>query len=239
MAQKKVNKQDQELESVNEALSQSGQWIEEHQKAITIGAGVVVAVVLGVMAVYQWVIKPNRIAASNENATAEVIFAQAEQAAMQGDTVRAKALFEKALNGVQDSDTIGFLEVADNYSNQQAELAALYAGVCYAELGQMEEAAEYLNKFSASDITVGDAAQMRLGDVYVELGELEKAAKAFEKAAKGENDVIAPMALMKAGRVYLKLENKEAAKTVFETVKTKFFNTQEAQEVEKYLPMCD
>lgn len=238
MAKKKVTKQDQELESVNEALSRSGQWVEDNQKMLTIVACVIVAVVIGIMAINQWVIKPNSVAASNENAAAETIFAQAEQAVLQGDTAKAKELFTKALNG-DEADCVGFLEVADNYSNQQADLAALYAGICYAELGQMEEAAEYINKFSASDVTVGDAAQMRLGDVYVELGESEKAAKAFEQAAKGENDVIAPMALMKAGRVYLKLEDKAAAKAVFETVKTKYINTQEAQEVEKYLPMCD
>lgn len=238
MAKKKVTKQDQELEQVNEALSRSGQWIEENQTMLTIVVGAVVAIILAVMAINQWVIKPNQEAASNDNAAAETIFAQAEQAALQGDTAKAKELFTKALNG-DDADCVGFLEVADNYHNQQAELAALYAGICYAELGQMEEAAEYIAKFSASDITAGDAAQMRLGDVYVELKELEKAAQAFEKAAEGENEVIAPVALMKAGRVYLKLDNKEAAKKVFETVKTKYLNSQEAQEVEKYLPMCD
>lgn len=238
MAKKKVTKQDQELESVNQALSQSGQWIEDNQKLLTIITTVIVAIVLAVMAINQWVIIPNKQAASNDNAAAETIFAQAQQASLQGDTAKAKELFTKALNG-DDAECVGFLEVADNYHNQQAELAALYAGICYAELGQMEEAAEYINRFSASDITVNDAAQMRLGDIYVELGQLDNAAAAFEKAAKGENEVIAPMALMKAGRVYLKLENKEAAKAAFETVKTKYLNTQEAQEVEKYLPMCD
>lgn len=237
MAKKKVTKQDEQLESVNEALSRSEQWIEENQKMLTIVVSVIVAVVFAVIAINQWVIKPNAIAASNENAQAEVYFQQAEQAALQGDTAKAAEMYRKALEG-DEADCIGFVEVADNYSNQQAELAALYAGICYAELGQFDEAAEYLQKFSAKDVTVGPAATMRLGDVYVELGDLEKAAQAFEKAAEADNEMIAPLAMLKAARVYLKLEDKASAKRVLEALKKQYPGTQEAAEADKYLPMC-
>ena len=237
MAKKKLTKQDEQLESVNEALSRSERWIEENQKMLTIVVTAIVVVVFAVIAVNQWVLKPNKVAASNDNAQAEVYFEQAEQAVLQGDTAKAAENFRKALEG-DDADCVGFLEVADNYSNQEAELAALYAGLCYAELGQNEEAAEYLSRFSAKDITVAPAAAMRLGDVYVELGQLEDAAKAFEKAAENENEMIAPVALSKAARVYLKLEDKASARRVLETIKTQYPGTQEANEADKYLPMC-
>ncbi len=237
MAKKKLSKQDEQLESVNEALSRSERWIEENQKMLTIVVTAVVVVVFAVIAVNQWVIKPNKVAASNDNAPAQVYFEQAQQAVMQGDTAKAAENFRKALEG-DDADCVGFLEVADNYSNQEAELAALYAGLCYAELGQNEEAAEYLSRFSAKDITVAPAVAMRLGDVYVELDQLDKAAEAFEKAAESENEMIAPMALSKAARVYLKLEDKASARRVLETIKTQYPGTQEANEADKYLPMC-
>ena len=184
---------------------------------LTIVVTAIVVVVFAVIAVNQWVLKPNKVAASNDNAQAEAYFEQAEQAVLQGDTAKAAENFRKALEG-DDADCVGFLEVADNYSNQEAELAALYAGLCYAELGQNEEAAEYLSRFSAKDITVAPAAAMRLGDVYVELGQLEDAAKAFEKAAENKNEMIAPVALSKAARVYLKLEDKASARRVLETI---------------------
>lgn len=237
MAKKKVTKQDEQLESVNEALSRSERWIEENQKMLTIVVTVVVAIVFAVIAINQWVIKPNAVAASNENAQAEVYFQQAEQATLQGDTAKAAELYKKALEG-DNGECVGFLEVAENYSNQQAELAALYAGICYAELGQLEEAAEYLQKFSANDITVAPAALMRLGDVYVELDNLEEAAKAFENAAKEDNEIIAPMAMMKAARVYLKLEDKASALRVLEALKKQYPGSQDAAEADKYLPMC-
>lgn len=237
MAKKNVNVEHDELENVNEALSRSERWIEENQKVLTISISVVVLVVLAVMAVYQWGIKPARVDASNDNAKCEAYFMQAEQMTMAGDATKAADLYKKALEG-DDADCVGFLAVAEDYHNQQAELAALYAGICYAELGQWEDAKEYLSKFSADDVNIDDAAKMRLGDVYVELEDLAKAAELFEAAAKGENELLAPIALMKAGRVYLKLEDKAKARKAFETVKSEYVASQEAQEADKYLSMC-
>lgn len=237
MAKKNVKVEHDELENVNEALSRSERWIEENQKVLTIAVSVIVVIILGVMAVNQWVIKPKAEEAHNDNAKAEAYFSQAMQLSMSGNEQGAADLYKKALEG-DDAECVGFLEVADSYHNQPAKLAALYAGICYAELGQWDEAKEYLSKFDASDETIAPAAQMRLGDVYVELGELDKAAKAFEHAAKSDNDIVAPIALMKAGRVYLKLEDKHAAEAVFQQVKTLYPASQDAQEADKYLQMC-
>lgn len=84
MAKKKLTKQDEQLESVNEALSRSERWIEENQKMLTIVVTAIVVVVFAVIAVNQWVIKPNKVAASNDNAQAEAYFEQAEQACAAG-----------------------------------------------------------------------------------------------------------------------------------------------------------
>lgn len=237
MAKKNVKIEHDELEDVNEALSRSERWIEENQKVLTIAISAIVLVVLVVMACFQWVVKPARVEASNDNAKAEMYFKQANDLTMAGDSVKAAELYKKALEG-DDADCVGFLSVVESYHNQQAELAALYAGICYAELGQWDEAKEYIEKFDASDVNIDDAAKMRLGDICVELGDLEKAAAQFEKAASGKNEYVAPIALMKAGRVYLKLGDKAAALKVFETVKTEYVYSEQAQDVDKYISMC-
>jgi TolA-binding protein len=118
-------------------------------------------------------------------------------------------------------------------------LAALYAGVCYYQLGQYEDAAAYLSKFSAEDLTIEPAALQLLGDAYVQLEEYGKAAKAFEAAAKSGNDLIAPMSLKKAGFVYLELGNKAAAKKAFETIKADYPASTEAQDIEKYIAIAE
>ena len=172
-----------------------------------------------------YVIKPKAVEVSNENAKAVTYF-------MQGD-------WEKALNG-DDAECLGFQAIADEYKCYQGgKLAALYAGVCYYQLGQYEDATAYLSKFSADDLTIEPAALQLLGDAYVQMDDYAKAAKAFESAAKSGNDIIAPMSLKKAGLVYLELGNKAAAKKAFETIKSDYPASTEAQDIEKYIAIAE
>lgn len=225
MAKKDFKKEDQNLENVQEALTTNAMWIEKNQKVITWVVVAVVAVVLGIMAVNQYVIKPKAAEADNENAKAVAYF-------MQGD-------YEKALNG-DDAECIGFEQIAQDYKMYQAgKLAALYAGICYYQTGEYEEAAKYLKKFSADDLTIDPAAKQLLGDAYVQMQEYDKAVKAFEAAAKSGNDLIAPMSLKKAGLVYLEMGNKKAAHKAFSAVKADYPMSNEAQDIEKYIAIAE
>ena len=225
MAKTKVTKEDQNLENVQEALNTTSAWIEKNQNKLTWAVTIIVAVVVGVLALNTYVIKPKAVEVSNENAKAVTYF-------MQGD-------WEKALNG-DDAECIGFQAIADEYKMYQGgKLAALYAGVCYYQLGQYEDAAAYLSKFSANDLTIEPAALQLLGDAYVQMEEYDKAAKAFEAAAKSGNDLIAPMSLMKAGKVYLELGNNAAARKAFETVKAQYPTSAEAQDADKYIAIAE
>lgn len=225
MAKKNFKKEDEQLENVNEALSTAGQWFQDNENIITWVMTGVIVVVLAVVALNRYVIKPKGLEAANENAKCEVYF-------MAGQ-------FDKALNG-DDADCLGFEEVAKHYGAfQQGKLAALYAGICYYEQGEYEEAAKYLKKFSARDLTIDPAASMMLGDTYVELDEYGKAVKAFAAAAKSGNKVIAPMALKKAGIVYLEMDNKKAAKKAFTAIKNDFAQSQEASDIDKYIAVCE
>ena len=225
MAKKKQTVEDQNLENVQEALNTTSAWIEKNQNKLTWAVTIIVAIVVGVLALNTYVIKPKAVEVSNENAKAVTYF-------MQGD-------WEKALNG-DDAECIGFQAIADEYKCYQGgKLAALYAGICYYQLGQYEDAAAYLSKFSADDLTIEPAALQLLGDTYVQLEEYGKAAKAFEAAAKSGNDIIAPMSLKKAGFVHLELGNKVAAKKAFETIKADYPTSTEAQDIEKYIAIAE
>ncbi len=217
-------KEDQHLEEINEALGTTGQWIEKNSKVLSWCILAIVIVVCGLIAVNQYVVKPKAIEANNENAKAVVYFLQND--------------YEKALNG-DDAECIGFEQIASDYkSYQPGKLAALYAGICHYELGNYDEAAKYLKKFSAKDLTIDPAASQLLGDAYVELGEYDHAIKAFEVAAKSGNDLIAPMSLKKAGLVYLEQGNKKAAKKVFGQIKSDFPASAEAQDIDKYIAIA-
>ena len=224
MAKKNYKKEDEQLQEVGEALSTTGQWIEDNSNLITWIITGIVVVVLGVIAINNYVIKPKAAEASNENAKSVVYF-------QAGD-------FEKALNG-DDAECIGFAETADNYKlYKTGKLAALYAGICYYQLGDYEQAANYLKRFKADDVNIGPAASQMLGDTYVELQEYGKAVRAYENAANSDNDIIAPMSLKKAGLVYLELGDNRSAKHAFETIKEKYPQSQEAYDIDKYIEIA-
>ena len=226
MAKKKEEfvKQDEQLQEVNEALTGAGKWIEDNANLISwIVCGIAV-VVMGIIAINPYVIKPKALEASIENAKAAAYFQAGE--------------FEKALNG-DDAECIGFAAIADEYHNQQGELAALYAGICYFEKGEYEEAAKYLKKFSADDLNIDPAARQLLGDAYVELGEYSKAAKAFEAAAESGNEIIAPMSLKKAGIVYLHEGENSKALKAFKAIKENYPSSSEAQDIDKYIAVAE
>ena len=227
MAKKKEEfvKEDEQLQEVNEALTGAGKWIEDNANLISwIVCGIAV-VVMAIIAINQYVIKPKALEASNENAKAVVYF-------MAGD-------FDKALNG-DEAECIGFEAIADEYGfYQQGKLAALYAGICYYEKGEYEQAAKFLSKFDADDVNIDPAARQLLGDAYVELGEYGKAAKAFEAAAKSGNEVIAPMSLKKAGIVYLHENQKAKALKAFKAIKENYPTSSEAQDIDKYIAIAE
>ena len=227
MAKKKEQfvKQDEQLQEVNEALTGAGKWIEDNANLISwIVCGIAV-VVMGIIAINQYVLKPKALEASNENAKAVVYF-------MAGD-------FDKALNG-DEAECIGFEAIADEYKHyQQGKLAALYAGICYYEKGDFESAAHFLKRFDADDVMIDPAAHQLLGDAYVELQEYGKAAKAFEAAAESGNDIIAPMSLKKAGLVYLHEGQNAKALKVFKAIKENYPSSSEAQDIDKYIAVAE
>lgn len=227
MAKKKEEfaKQDEQLQEVNEALTGAGKWIEDNANMISWCVVGIAVVVMAVIAVNQYVIKPKALEASNENAKAAAYF-------MKGD-------YDKALNG-DDAECIGFETIADEYGRyQEGKLAALYAGICYYEKGEYEDAAKFLKKFSADDLNIDPAASQLLGDAYVELQEYGKAVKAFEAAAQSGNEVIAPMSLKKAGIVYLHEGEKVKAHKAFQTIKENYPSSAEAQDIDKYIAIAE
>ena len=221
MAKKDFKTEEQNLENVQDALNTTSAWIEANQNKLLIAVGIVVVAVAAIILVNTKVLQPKAAEASNATATAVAYFAQGN--------------YELALNG-DDAECEGFEAIAnENKCSQEGKLAALYAGVCYYQLGDYAAAAEYLSKFSADDLNIDPAAAQLLGDAYVQQEEYAKAAKAFENAAASGNELIAPMSLKKLGFVQMELGNKNAALKAFEAIKNDYPASVEAQDIDKYI----
>jgi tetratricopeptide (TPR) repeat protein len=210
-----------ELQQVNEALSRSEQFIEKNQKNLLIALAVIVVIVGGVLYFRHGYLAPR------EKTAQEMIFI--------GEQYFAMDSFQLALNG-DGAEYIGFEGIIDDYGvTKTAKLAAAYAGLCYRNMGNFEKAAEYLNRSNAGDIMVSPALTGAIGDCQVEMGNLAKAANYFEQAAETDNELLAPIYLMKAGRTYEALEKWGKALKIYEQLKDRYPLSQEGMDIEKYI----
>jgi tetratricopeptide (TPR) repeat protein len=204
------------------AMSASEAFIIKYKNKFLTGIAAIVILVGGVLGYQHCISEPN------EKKASEALF--------KGEQYFNADNFELALNG----DSLGyegFLNVANKFSGTDAgKLANAYAGLCYAQLGNYEEAVNYLNKFNANDHLVSPALLGTMGNCYAQLGQLDKAAATLVKAAdKANSQALSPIYLIQAGQIYEKLGKKSEAVSAYKTVKEKYFNSYQSMDIDKYI----
>ena len=219
MAEKKQTPDPLDLD---QAMSSSEAFIIKYKNKFLAGIAAIVIVVGGVLGYQHFISEPN------EKKASEALF-RGEQYFMADN-------YEMALNG----DSLGyegFLKVADKFSGTDAgELANAYAGICYAQLGQYENAIQFLNKFSADDQLVSPALMATMGNCYIQMGQLDKGAATLVKAAdKANSQALSPIYLIQAGQVYEKLGKNSEAISAYQTIKDKYFNSYQSMDIDKYI----
>ena len=215
-------KQIQDPLDLDQAMSSSEAFIIKYKNKFLAGIAAIVIVVGGILGYQNFISEPN------EKKASEALF-QGEQYFMADNN-------EYALN-VDSLGYEGFLKVADEFGGADAgKLANAYAGICYAQLGQYENAVKYLDKFSAEDQLVSPALMGTMGNCYIQLGQLDKGAATLMKAAdKANSHSLSPIYLIQAGQVYEKLGKKSEALKAYQTVKDKYFNSYQSMEIDKYI----
>ena len=220
MAKQEI-KQEQVL-NVEEAVSRSEAFINKNKKALVAAVVAVIVLVAGGMSVSTFVIAPR------EQKAAEALFA-GEKYFQNGD-------YETALNGDQ-YDYAGFEAVAaDHKGTKAANLAKAYAGISLAKLGRYEEAVPMLKAFKGNDAMVAPSVLAALGNCYAQVGEEAQAAATLVKAAqKADNNLLSPAYLIQAGQIFEKLGKKADALKVYTEIKTKYYGSMQAMDIEKYI----
>lgn len=215
-------KNNQDPLDVEEALMTSEAFLFKYKNIII---GVVVAIVVivcGTLAYKHFISEPNELKASEASFMAERYFGNDD--------------FETALKG-DSLGNAGFLKIADEYSGTKAgKLANAYAGICYAKLDKFEDAAKYLDKFSANDFMVAPALLGTIGNCYAQLGQLDKAAATLLKAAdKANSMVLSPIYLLEAGQILEKQGKNSEAVEAYKQIKNKYGNSMQAMDIDKYI----
>ena len=201
-------------DAINETLSKSEEFINNNKNKIFTVLGVIVFLLLG-FSIFSYI-------KSNQNNTA------------QEEMFQAVYYFEKdslvqALNG--DGNNYGFLEIIDEYGlSDAANLSKFYAGASYLKLGNYENAINYLDEFSSSDLLIQARAYSLIGDAYVEIGDYDNAIYYFKKASnENPNEFFTPSYLLKLAIVYEETDDLESALDTYEEIIEEFKNSPEYQ----------
>ncbi len=219
-------------ETTFEAVQAEPSFVEKNAKAIIIAVAAVIILIAGYFCYVKFVSAPREDKASTALAKGQDYFNQDQ--------------YDKALNG-DGAGFTGFVKIAADYSSTDAgNLANLYAGLSYANLGKWQDAVKYLEKFSpADDAMVSPAAIEALGNAYAHVGQVDKAidklkdaaAKADKKAKDGVSNSLAPTFLLQAGQL-LESQNKTAdALKIYQNIKEKYINSPlvQSHEIDKYI----
>ena len=207
---------------LEDAMSSSEAFIIKYKNKFLGGVAAVVIVVAGIIGYQHFISGPNEIKASESLFKGEQYFSTDNyDIALKGDSIGYK----------------GFLAIANEYSGTDAgKLANAYAGICYAQLGNYEQAIQYLDKFSADDELITPALMATMGNCYAQLEQLDKAAALLVKAAdKANSQALSPIYLVQAGQIYEKLGKNAEACNAYKTVKEKYARSFQAMDIDKYI----
>ncbi|MBM6992170.1 MAG: tetratricopeptide repeat protein [Prevotella sp.] len=215
-----------------EAATKSEAFFQKNGKALLIAVVALILIVSGYFCYKAFISAPRENKASTAIARGQEYF-NSEQ-------------FDKALNG-DGAGYAGFVKIASDYSSTDAgNLANLYAGLSYANLGKWQDAVKYLEDYSpAGDAMVSPAAIEALGNAYAHVGQTDKAisklkegaSKADSKAKDGVNYSISPIFLLQAGQLLESQNKQDEALKIYQDIKTKYTNSPLVQsyEIDKYI----
>ena len=223
-------KNQNDAQNASSAVNITETFFGKYKKAIIIGVVAVIVIIAGVIVYNNYVAEPRAAKASTALSKGQEYFGMEE--------------YEKALNG----DSIGyagFISIAADYSSTDAgNLANLYAGLCYAQMGKWQEAASYLEKFDQQDDQmISPAATAALGNAYAHLKQYDKAVEYLKKAASmadnqsadKANVSLSPSFLIQAGEILESQNKKDEALKIYQDIKKKYVNSPVSAEIDKYI----
>jgi tetratricopeptide (TPR) repeat protein len=217
----KKNDANKGIQNVEHTLTKTEQFLEDNYKPMLYGLAVVM-VIIGLV----WLVK---FMGNKRNKEAQAHMFAAEQYFGQ-DSLKL------ALNG-DGGNNDGFLDIIDSYGGTKAgKLAQFYAGACYIQLGEFQNAIDHLKKYTIKDEIIAPQAIALTGDAYVELGEKDKGINLYLKAAEmAANSFHSPLYMMKAGELYEMKGDLKKALEIYNKIKDLYPESTEGRNIDKYI----
>lgn len=203
----KENKvEEQRQEGIEASVSKTEQFFQKNKKSIRITCGVILVVGLIILGYQKLVREPRIVEAMDQMFPAELCFQDGN--------------FETALNG--DGNILGFTQIIDEYGAKAGKSVYIYAGICCLQMGDNEQALEYLKKYNGKDPIILARAYALQGDACVNLEQYNKALDFYRKAVAQADNMYAAAYLLKEGQVYEALGRKDEAVECYKEIKDKY-----------------
>ena len=209
--------------AVAEAVSKTEIFFSSNKKAILITISVIIIACAGIFLYQRFGYVPARQEALGQMFPAEANFRNGE--------------YEIALNG--DGNVLGFTQIIDQYGSKAGKAVYLYAGICELNLGNWNEAIDYLKSYNGRDKILKARAIACIGDAHAGLTEYAEAVKYFEKAASVADNAFAATYLLKAGVTYEALGDYAAALKAYNVIKNDYPMSMEAMDIDKYISRAE
>jgi tetratricopeptide (TPR) repeat protein len=220
MAQKNLkDKEAVRQENIEQTVSATEQFYNEHKKLIWGIVAAVLVIGLGILAYQKFIYQPKCAEAMEQSYPAEMNFQNGE--------------YDLALSG--DGNNLGFADIIDEYGTKAGKAVYLYAGICELRLGNYEEALSYLKKYKVKEPILNARARACEGDAYVGLGDYAAAVRCYKAAVAVADNVFAAGYLVKEGTAYEALGQNAEALACYKAVEQDYPQSLEAYDIAKYI----
>jgi len=209
----------------SDKLGRTSYFVRENQKSLLFIVAAVIVMAAGYFIYLKLYLGPREITAANQMHVAQDFWEKKD--------------WDKAING--DAGYPGFVKILNDYSNTKAaNLAYFYLGTAYLNKGEFGKAIDNLTSYHGDDSMVAAEALGGTGDAYVELKNYDKAETYFKKAADmAKNKFLSPLYLKKLGLVYEAEKNYKDADDTYKKIKTDYYGSAEAQNIDEYIARAE
>lgn len=220
---KKTKKQiDETLVDITEVKEKAEGFLEQNRNLIIGAVSALVLIVGGFFFYNNFYMIPRNQEAQEKMFQAEMMF--------------QKDSFNLALNSPGD-EGMGFLQIIDKYGSTKAgNLAEYYAGVCYLNTGDLDNAIKHLKAYSPKGHLKPIVTNGALGDAYAQKEDYNNAISYYNRAIKaGDDNFLTPHYLKKVAILNEQQGDLKAALKAYETIKEKYPKSSDGQTIDRYI----
>lgn len=223
MAKRKVSSNVEEtVVDVHEYTGHEGSFWDKNHKLIMYGLGAL-ALLFGAYYAYK-----NLYVAPQQK--------EAEGAMWQAQAQFERDSFKLALEN-PGGGYDGFLTIIDKFGSSEAgNSARYYAGVCYLQMGDFDNALKYLGDFKPDSDLLKIMKHGTMGDCYSEKKDFASAESSYEKAVSAaNNDLLTSYYLKKLGMLQENQNKIADANKTYTRIKTEFPQGPDARDIDKFI----